>query len=109
MLLYTISATGQVAINISVFVRLMLLWPKAVSTEFAGRGERVIADCRMQIGPVFVPAGLRRGRRQADGVAGNAFRRKPERGRRKRLAGMTKSEDRMTNQARNLPASGGSE
>jgi hypothetical protein len=39
LLLYTISATGQVAINISVFVRLMLLWPKAVSTEFTGWGE----------------------------------------------------------------------
>ena len=40
MLLYTISATGQVAINISVFVRLMLLRPKAASTEFARRGKK---------------------------------------------------------------------
>ena len=77
LLLYTISATCQVAINISVFVRLMLLRPKAASTEFTRQGEsRGVgtgsrmggvqtrnAELGMRNGPVFVPAGLRRGRR----------------------------------------------
>jgi hypothetical protein len=67
-----------------------------------------------------VPECLRRGERASPGVTPteaegsrlgtrNALSGRGLTAPAKRLAGMTKSEDRMTNQTRNLPACGGSE
>ena len=60
LLLYTISAAGQIAINISVLVRLMLLWPQAVSTKIVFRAAPVSRTPRPDLAAFFAAAMERR-------------------------------------------------